>query len=79
MEDAQKKGDTNVAPAIRTAKRLASTKRVAVLAPYRRANAELKQIADQFIKVSAETYARHLFPNEVTLPDGRKLTKPPTW
>lgn len=72
-------GDTDVAPAIRTAKHLASTKRIAVLAPYNRANAELKQIAHQFIKVKAETYGRFLFPNEVTAQNGDKLTKPASW
>ncbi len=72
-------GDTDIAPGIRTALRLAPTKRVCVLAPYRRANAELKQLAHQVIKVRAETYAQHLFPGELTLADGRKLTKPATW
>lgn len=72
-------GDTDIIPGIKTAKRLATTKRVGVIAPYRRANAELKQIADAFFKLKPQSHARHLFPNEVILPDGQKLTKPPSW
>lgn len=72
-------GDTDIAPGIRTAKRLAPTKRIAVVAPYGRANSELKQIADHYIKVRAEIYAQHLFPAEITLLDGRALKKPISW
>ncbi len=30
-------------------------------------------------KVSAKQYARHQFPNPITLPDGTKLQKPVGW
>jgi uncharacterized LabA/DUF88 family protein len=72
-------GDTDIVPGIRTAKRLASTKRLCVIAPYRRANAELKQIADQYFKLKAESYGPFLFPNEIELTNGQKLAKPTTW
>lgn len=72
-------GDTDIVPAIKTAKRLAASKRVCVIAPYKRANAELKQQADQYFKLKAESYEPFLFPDEIPLPSGQKLTKPLTW
>lgn len=72
-------GDTDIAPGIRTAKRLAPTKRVCALMPYKRANAELQQISDHSIQIRAESYGRYLFPAHITLADGRMLTKPASW
>lgn len=72
-------GDTDIAPAIRTARRLAPEKRICVVTPFRRSNAELQQVAHQCFRIRAETYARHLLPNPLTLPDGTQLTKPLSW
>lgn len=72
-------GDTDIAPAIATAKRIAPHMRIAVLFPFKRANAQLEQIADICLKIRSEAYLRHQLPDPITLPDGRILRKPPSW
>jgi uncharacterized LabA/DUF88 family protein len=72
-------GDTDVAPAIRSAKRLAPDKRICVSTPYKRTNAELQQVAHQCFRIRAETYARHLLSNPLPLPGGKFITKPASW
>lgn len=66
-------GDTDVIPGLKTAKRLAATKRLCVVAPYKRANAELRQVADQYFKLKPESHAPHLFPDVIVLRDGQQL------
>ena len=46
--------------------------------PYRQ-NKELIQVADFAIDILPEHYEAHQFPNTVTLPDGRTVTKPQDW
>lgn len=72
-------GDTDIVPGIKTAKRLAPTKRVCIIAPYKRANAELKQLADQYFKLRADSCDKYLFPPELILPNGQTLLQPPSW
>jgi len=72
-------GDTDVAPAIRTARSLFSTKQVCVAFPHARFNAELQQIADFSFRIRDSQYAKHQFPDPVVLKSGRLLEKPPSW
>jgi uncharacterized LabA/DUF88 family protein len=72
-------GDTDIAPAIRSARRLASGKRICVITPYKRANAELQQVAHQCFKIRADVYARHLLPDPLSVPGGNEIRKPSTW
>jgi len=72
-------GDTDFAPALRTAKRLFPKVEVCVAFPHARFNAELQQIADFSFRIRAARYADHQFPDPVWLPDGRVLTRPPGW
>src|SRR5438034_8541610 len=50
-------GDTDLAPAIRTAKTLYPDKRIWVIFPYSRHNAQLKALAHGTIQVKAKRYA----------------------
>jgi len=72
-------GDTDVAPAIRTAQSLFPTKRVCVGFPHARVNAELQQIADFSFRIRDSQYGKYQFPDPVLLKSGRQLAKPPTW
>lgn len=72
-------GDTDVAPAIRTARSLFSSKRICVAFPHARFNAELQQIADFSFRIRDTQYAKHQFPDPVVLTSGRRLEKPTTW
>lgn len=72
-------GDTDIAPAIRTAKRLFPNKQVCVAFPHARFNAELQQIADFSFRIRGAQYAKHQFADPVLLPSGRTLSKPRSW
>jgi len=72
-------GDTDLAPAVRTARTLFPTKRIWFIFPYRRKNKELAQIADGNCYIRKERYAQHQFPPAVTLATGRAVAKPATW
>ena len=56
-------GDTDLVPAVTTARDRDPGKTLAVLFPYRRANAELKRVADTAFTMKATNYARHQLPN----------------
>jgi uncharacterized LabA/DUF88 family protein len=72
-------GDTDLLPAIRTARRLFPAVRVAVCFPFRRQNVDLKQAVSHSFKVRKEQYAKHQFPDPVVLPNGRTIDKPALW
>ncbi len=72
-------GDTDIVPAVKTAQRLFSKKKVVCAFPFNRANAELQQLCPGSFKVSAKQYARHQFPASISLPDGTTLQKPVGW
>jgi len=55
-------GDTDLVPAMRSARRLDPEKRLVVLQPYRRANRELARCADVALPIRAASYARHQLP-----------------
>jgi uncharacterized LabA/DUF88 family protein len=52
-------GDTDLVPAMCSARRLDSAKRLVVLQPYRRVNRELSRCADRALIIRAASYARH--------------------
>jgi len=72
-------GDTDLAPAVRTAKRLFPNKPVLFAFPYKRKNSELDKIAPGSFKIHKNSYIRHQFPDPIVLPDGTQIQKPATW
>ncbi|MFO8174022.1 MAG: NYN domain-containing protein [Longimicrobiales bacterium] len=72
-------GDTDFAPAMRTAKRLFPTVQVCVAFPHARFNAELQQIADFSFRIRAARYAEHQLPDPVRLSDARVIRRPKDW
>ncbi len=72
-------GDTDIAPAVRAAKRLYPSKSIGFLFPYRRKNNELDKLADSSFHIKKDRYLKYQFPNPFTLPDGRQLLKPAKW
>jgi hypothetical protein len=71
-------GDTDLIPAIRTARRL-SGKPVYAILPYKRHNNAFDLItAGRFI-LKAHHYRSHQLPDPITLPDGATIRKPPEW
>lgn len=72
-------GDTDIAPAVRTAKKLFPAKAVGFAFPYGRKNKELAAIGDFAFTITKEQYRNHQFPDPYTLKNGRQVAKPPKW
>jgi uncharacterized LabA/DUF88 family protein len=72
-------GDTDLTPAIKHTKRLFPDKTIIFAFPYRRANAELAQIAPGSFKIHKGSYVRHQFPGIVVLRNGTYTEKPDSW
>ena len=72
-------GDTDLAPAVRTAAQVFPTKTVLFAFPYKRKNKELAQLAGSSFVVRKERYAAHQLPDPFVLPSGRAIPKPQNW
>lgn len=72
-------GDTDLAPAARTAKKLFTNKKVVFAFPYKRKNQELAKLAPNSFEIRKKQYVKHQFPNPYVLPDGSKVHKPSNW
>lgn len=72
-------GDSDLAPAVRTARRLFPLKRVIASFPYARRSDELKIAASAHFKLAAEHYARCQLPAPFVTPTGRLIHKPAGW
>jgi uncharacterized LabA/DUF88 family protein len=71
-------GDTDIAPTIRTAKALFSTKSIKIIFPFKRKNQELAQLAPS-VNLKPKHYLAHQFPDPFLLSDGTIISKPPSW
>jgi len=72
-------GDTDLAPAVKTAKHLFPAKYIIFAFPYRRKNEELAQLAPGSFRIHSHNYAQHQLSNPFTLSDGTIIPKPPSW
>ena len=72
-------GDTDLAPAVRTCKRLFPQKAIFFAFPYKRSNAELEALAPESVSMKLRTVLGHQFPDPLTLADGTSIPKPPEW
>jgi len=72
-------GDTDLAPAVRTARTLFPSKKIGFLFPYRRKNRELANLAELSFQIKKKKYALHQFPDPFMMPDGKIIKKPAAW
>ena len=72
-------GDTDLAPAVRTAKRLFTHKKVLFAFPYKRHNQELGDLAPNSFDVKKNQYFKNQFSDPYVLPDGTNIHKPGKW
>ena len=72
-------GDTDLAPAVRSCRRLFPDKLIFFAFPYRRANAELAGLAPESVAIKIRSCRRHQFPDPLVLSDGSELHKPANW
>jgi len=72
-------GDTDLAPAVRTCRRLFPTMPVYFAFPYRRHNEELEHLCPGSFNIRRRSYLRHQYLNPLALPDGTVFNRPPEW
>ncbi len=72
-------GDTDLAPAVRTCQRLFRDMSICFAFPYRRHNAELKQLSPGSFNIGRGSYLRYQYPDPLRLSDGTEVAKPREW
>ncbi|MDD5454896.1 MAG: NYN domain-containing protein [Candidatus Ratteibacteria bacterium] len=72
-------GDTDLAPAVRTCKRLYPDKLIFFAFPYKRTNIELVGIAPESFSIKRKSYLRYQFPDPLMLDDNTSVSKPEDW
>ena len=72
-------GDTDLAPAVRTAQRLFPEKTICFAFPYGRKNLELKKLVTIAFQMGAANYLRYQLPDPFILPNGSGIQKPASW
>ncbi len=72
-------GDTDLAPAARTAKRLFPDKHILFAFPFNRKNKELLKIAQGSFNIKPKKYTKFQFPNPYELSNGDIIKKPTSW
>jgi len=72
-------GDTDIAPAVKTATRLFPKKSILFAFPYKRKNKELLTLAPDSFKINSKQYAKNQFPDPYTLSNGVLVNKPLSW
>ncbi|AFM12961.1 NYN domain-containing protein [Turneriella parva] len=70
-------GDTDLIPAVVTARRLYQ-KPISIIFPYKRINAAFSSVTDQQFKIKKDTYEKYQFDDPLTVPAG-EIRKPGTW
>ncbi len=71
--------DSDLLPAVRTARRLRPEVDVWIAFPYRRGSKDLRATAGRTFKMTRHQYVAHQLADPVALPDGGTLHKPDTW
>lgn len=72
-------GDSDLTPAIETARRLFPAIPVSCIFPFKSKSARLSGVVSNHFTIKPRDYAAHQFPNPVTLADGTTIAKPVTW
>ena len=72
-------GDSDLAPAIRSARRLFPQKMVCCCFPFDRVSEGLRVIATKHFKVRSDQYARHQLVDPFPVSSRRMVSKPPLW
>lgn len=72
-------GDTDLAPAVRTAQNLFPAKEICFAFPYKRKNSELAKMVANHFKIRSKQLLKHQLPDPFVLPTGREIRKPREW
>lgn len=72
-------GDSDLLPAIRTAREIRPEIRLVAAFPYQRNSNEVRKAVDLPITIRPEHYAKHQLPDVVISPNGVEIHKPDVW
>jgi uncharacterized LabA/DUF88 family protein len=72
-------GDTDLVPAIKTARRMYKQAEICVALPFKRHNNQLHQCASRAVKIGITLYQQNQLPDTVTLAKGKVIKKPDKW
>lgn len=72
-------GDTDLAPAVKTAKELYAEKKIVFAFPHGRKQDELLDLAPGSFKINYKAYMKHQLPDPFPLSDGTTIAKPSSW
>lgn len=72
-------GDTDLAPAVRTAQNSFPEKDIRFALPYKRHNNELRKMAPHSFTIGKEAYRNHQFSDPYRLASGEIVYKPHSW
>jgi uncharacterized LabA/DUF88 family protein len=72
-------GDTDLAPAVKTSRRLFPSKYVIFAFPYGRKSKQLSKLSHMSFKIKAQTYIKYQFSDPFPLLDGALVSKPISW
>ena len=72
-------GDTDLLPALKTARRLRPELRLYCLFPPYRSNQAFRRHVNADFKISPKKLPEHVLANPVVTPDGRRIAKPAGW
>jgi uncharacterized LabA/DUF88 family protein len=72
-------GDTDLLPAIATARRLFPQRGIGIVTPFLRHTTQMQTAGDFHFGISQRMVQSAQFPTVITLPDGGELTRPAGW
>lgn len=72
-------GDTDLSPAVKTAKQLFPAKKITCSFPYKRKNKELAQLADFHFEINKKQYAKYQLSDPYITQKGSPISKPLSW
>ncbi|MBQ8478676.1 MAG: NYN domain-containing protein [Succinivibrio sp.] len=72
-------GDTDLVPAVKAIKSDFPNKKVCVIFPYKKHNAEFKEVADCYYKTTLEKLTNHIMPRVIERKDKKPIICPEQW
>lgn len=72
-------GDTDIVPAVKTAKNIFSNKEIVFMMPYKRHNKELATLVSRHFDISSKNYTNHQFPDPYITKKRKQIAKPSVW
>ncbi len=72
-------GDTDVVPAVKTARKIFPKKEIVFLMPYKRHNKELANLVSKHFDISSQNYTKHQFADPFVTKKKKLIHKPLSW